>query len=136
MTTHSRGSRTGIQNVNKISSLRYGHSASNSHPVFPLGLDRIGLKNCTLHSEMLLVLPPGGPEAQQTDGDPTKNVRNGPDRIGLKNRSAPAFGNPAQRRCCPLAVQKCGRQTLAANSSEMTVIHSASTKKMYEIPTW
>lgn len=32
--------------------------------------------------------------------------------------------------------QKCGRHTLPANSSEMTVIHSASTNRMYEMPTW
>lgn len=31
--------------------------------------------------------------------------------------------------------QKCGRHTLPANSSEMTVIHSASTNRMYEMPT-
>ena len=33
-------------------------------------------------------------------------------------------------------IQKCGRQTRLANSSEMTVIHNARTKKIYEKPTW
>ena len=32
--------------------------------------------------------------------------------------------------------QKCGRQILLANSSDMTVVQRAMTKKMYEIPTW
>lgn len=32
--------------------------------------------------------------------------------------------------------QKCGRQTFPANSSDITVIHSASTNIMYENPTW
>jgi len=32
--------------------------------------------------------------------------------------------------------QKCGKQTFPANSSDTTVIQRASTKNIYEMPTW